>query len=57
VNATLEVSMKTRSGLLSGTVEARPGASPALQRELDNLGQLHARDAAGRLPVDLEFTF
>jgi hypothetical protein len=57
LNATLEVSMKTRSGLLSGTVEARPGASPALQRELDNLSQLHARDAAGRLPVDLEFTF
>ena len=57
VNATLQLSMKTRSGLFSGTVKERPDASPALRSQLDNLAQLHARDAEGRLPVDLEFTF
>jgi hypothetical protein len=57
VNATIAVSMKTRNALLSGTVKARPDAPPALLAELDNLAQLHARDAQGRLPVDMEFTF
>jgi hypothetical protein len=57
VNATIELSMKARSGLFSGTVKERPDASPALRGELDNLAQLHARDSQGRLPVDLEFTF
>jgi Type II secretion system (T2SS), protein N len=57
VNATIQLSMKTRTGLFSGTVKERPDASPALRSQLDNLAQLHARDAEGRLPVDLEFTF
>lgn len=57
VNATIELSIKARSGLFSGTVKERPDASPALRGELDNLAQLHARDSQGRLPVDLEFTF
>jgi hypothetical protein len=57
VNATIQLSMKMRTGLFSGTVKERPDASPALRSQLDNLAQLHARDAEGRLPVDLEFTF
>ena len=57
VNATLQLSMQTRSGLFSGTVKERPDIPPALRNQLDNLAQLHARDAEGRLPVDLEFTF
>jgi hypothetical protein len=57
VNATIQLSMKTHTGLFSGTVKERPDASPALKSQLDNLAQLHARDAAGRLPLDLEFTF
>lgn len=57
VNASIQISMKTRSGLFSGTVKERPDASPALRSQLNNLAQLHARDAEGRLPVDLEFTF
>jgi type II secretion system (T2SS) protein N len=57
VNATIQLSMKTRTGLFSGTVKERQDASPALRSQLDNLAQLHARDAEGRLPVDLEFTF
>jgi hypothetical protein len=57
VNATIQLSMKTRTGLFSGTIKERADASPALRSQLDNLAQLHARDAEGRLPVDLEFTF
>jgi hypothetical protein len=57
VNATLQLSMTARTGLFSGTVRERPGIPPALRTQMDNLAQLHARDAEGRLPVDLEFTF
>jgi hypothetical protein len=57
VNATIQLSMKTHSGLFSGTVKDRPDAPPAVRSQIDNLAQLHARDAEGRLPVDLEFTF
>jgi len=56
VKATIHFSAKERTGLLSGTLEERPEASAALRRELDNLTQLHARDAEGRIPVELEFT-
>jgi hypothetical protein len=57
VNATIQLSMKARTGLFSGTVKERPDAPPALRSQLDNLAQLHARDAQGQLPLDLEFTF
>jgi len=57
VNATLQLSMKARTGIFSGTVKERQDIPPALRSQLDNLAQLHARDAEGRLPVDLEFTF
>ena len=57
MNATLQLSMKTRSGIFSGTVKERQDMPPALRSQLDNLAQLHARDAQGRFPVDLEFTF
>jgi hypothetical protein len=56
VKATIQFSAKTHTGLLSGTIEERPDASAALRRELENLTQLHARDTAGRIPVELEFT-
>jgi hypothetical protein len=57
LQATINFSADTHTGTLSGTIKERPDASPALQRELQNLTQLHSRDAAGRIPVDLEFTF
>ena len=44
-------------GLLSGILKERPEAAAALRNQLQNLAQLHARDAQGRIPVDLEFTF
>jgi hypothetical protein len=57
VQATINFSADTHTGTLSGTIKERPDASPALRREVQNLLQLHQRDAAGRIPVDLEFTF
>lgn len=57
VNATLSLTPKTRTGLLSGGVKEREDTPPAVRRELDNIAQLHARDPQGRIPVDLEFTF
>jgi hypothetical protein len=57
LDATIRLTPKTRTGLFSGTVQERPQAGPALRNQLQNLAQLHARDAQGRIPVDLEFTF
>jgi hypothetical protein len=57
LNATITLTPQSRTGLLSGTVQERADAPPALRKELDDIAQLHARDAQGRIPVDLEFTF
>jgi Type II secretion system (T2SS), protein N len=57
LDATIHLTPKSRSGLLSGTLQERPDAAPALRYQLQNLAQLHARDPQGRIPVDLEFTF
>ena len=54
---TLSITPQARTGMLSGTVQERADAPPALRKELDNVAQLHARDAQGRIPIDLEFTF
>ncbi|MGP8096372.1 MAG: type II secretion system protein N [Steroidobacteraceae bacterium] len=56
LDATIHFSAAERRGTLSGTVRARADAPAGLLSELDSLGQLHARDAQGRIPVDLEFT-
>lgn len=56
VDAIIQFSMKERRGTLSGTLQERTAAAPALRRLLDDLGHLHARDAEGRIPVDVEFT-
>jgi hypothetical protein len=57
LDATIQITLKTRTGLFSAAVKERPEAAPALRNQLQNLAQLHARDAQGRIPVDLEFTF
>jgi hypothetical protein len=56
LKATIHYSVKTHIGLLSGTLKERPQASEALREQLQNLSQMHARDAEGRIPVELEFT-
>jgi hypothetical protein len=55
--AQIRFSPATRIGMLSGTLKERPEASPALRNQLNNLSQLRPRDASGRFPVELEFTF
>ncbi len=57
VDAEIHLSLKNRTGLLSGAVRERPETPPALRSQLANLAQLHARDPQGRIPVDLEFSF
>jgi hypothetical protein len=57
LDASLTLTPQSRTGMLSGTVKERADASPALRKELDNVAQLRARDAQGRIPIDLEFTF
>ncbi len=55
--AQIRFSPATRTGMLSGTLKERAEASPTLRNQLNNLSQLRPRDAAGRFPVELEFTF
>ena len=57
VEATIHLSVKDRTGMLSGTVKERPDAPPGLHERIENLAEFHARDAHGRIPVDFEFTF
>jgi hypothetical protein len=55
--AQLRFSPAARTGMLSGTIKERPEASLSLRNQLNNLAQLRPRDASGRFPVELEFTF
>jgi hypothetical protein len=57
LRAQLHLSPATRTGTLSGTLKEGPDASADLRNQLSSLAQMHARDASGRFPVDLEFTF
>ena len=57
LDASLTLTPKTRTALLAGTAKEREDAPPALRKELDNVAQLRPRDAQGRIPIDLEFTF
>jgi hypothetical protein len=56
VNANIRFTAGSRTGILSGTIRERAGVPEALRALLENLAQLHARDAQGRIPVELEFT-
>lgn len=56
LKASIHYTMKDHTGLLTGTIKDRPEASAALKSQIENLTQLHARDARGRIPVELEFT-
>jgi hypothetical protein len=57
LDAVIHISGGTHTGLISGTIQERADTPPALRAQLENLAQMHARDARGRIPVDLEFTF
>ncbi len=56
VVGTVKLTPATRTGLVSGTVrERRPDTN--LARALADIAQMRGRDAEGRIPVDLEFTY
>ncbi len=55
VQAEIHYTPGSHSGLLSGTIKEREGASAALREELNQLAQMKARDNLGRIPVELEF--
>jgi len=57
VQALIRLSLQQRTGTISGTVMARPEASPALRKQLDDLSQLRGRDSQGHIPVEVEFNF
>jgi hypothetical protein len=54
LDALVRFAPATRMGTVSGTVQARGPLPPALQQGINDLAQLHAPDAQGRLPIDLE---
>jgi hypothetical protein len=56
LNATIHYAPSERRAILSGTLVERADAPAALRSQLNDLAQIHARDAQGRIPVDLEFT-
>ena len=56
VQTLIHYSTKNHTGMLTGTVKERPNASPALLNQLQNISQLRARDAQGRISIDLEFS-
>jgi hypothetical protein len=57
VKAVIRLSVKERTGLLTGTLKERPEAPAALVSDLEGVVQLRGRDPQGRIPVDLEFTW
>jgi hypothetical protein len=57
LQAQIRISPTARTGLFLGTLKERPDAPVAIRAELQNLAQLRPRDAQGRFPAELEFTF
>ncbi len=55
--ASVKLAMTEHMATLTGTMKARNDAPPALQEEIQRLAQMRGRDANGRVPVDVEFTF
>jgi general secretion pathway protein N len=57
VQGTLTLTPQQRSGMVSGTIQERPGAPAELHKDLEDLARMRGRDSQGRIPVDLEFSF
>jgi general secretion pathway protein N len=56
LQAQIRVPPGTRTGTLTGVLKERAAASAALRDQISSLAQMRPRDAAGRIPIDLEFT-
>ena len=57
LNAHLSANLLARHGLVSGTIAARPDAAPAVAAAVQQLAAMRGRDAAGNVPVSLDFNF
>ena len=57
VHAELTLTPRDHTSTLSGTARERASAPPALRTALENLAQLRPRDAQGRIPLEIEFSF
>jgi Type II secretion system (T2SS), protein N len=57
LQAQIRLSPGTRTATLSGTLNDRPEASPALRNQIAGMAQLRPRDPTGRFPVELEFNY
>ncbi len=57
VHATLTLTPQTHTSVLSGTARERAAAPPALRSALEDLARLRPRDAQGRIPLEIEFSF
>jgi hypothetical protein len=57
VRATWTLTPQSHTSVLSGTAKERASATPALRTAMEDLAQLRPRDAQGRIPLDLEFSF
>ncbi|HUX73913.1 MAG TPA: type II secretion system protein N [Steroidobacteraceae bacterium] len=57
VRATLSIDARRRRGMLTGTLIARPAAPAQLRSAVAELAKVRGRDATGRVPLDVEFTF
>lgn len=57
VQGIVALSPREHTGTLTGTVHERSAASPALRQSLEQLAQMRPRDAAGNVPLDVEFSW
>ena len=57
LKAQLTANLLARHGLVSGTLAARPDVAPAVAAVVQQLASMRGRDAAGNVPVSLDFTF
>jgi hypothetical protein len=57
LEATVVLMPAQHSGTMNGTLRETGVAAPALAKEIAGLAQLRGRDAQGRVPIDLEFSF
>jgi hypothetical protein len=57
VEGTISINPQQHTGLVSGSLQERADAPADLRRDLNDLVQMRGRDARGRIPIDLEFSF
>lgn len=57
VQGTITITPQQHTGLVSGTLQERADAPAELRRDLGDLVQMRGRDAQGRVPIDVEFSF